>query len=242
MAVIIEESESLLFRRAADLFVESAARAIEKKGVFALALSGGSTPKGLYSLLASDYADRIDWKNTHVFWSDERNVGPDDPESNFRMAYETLLSKVSMPEGNIHRIKGEMEPHEAAADYTYELKRFFNPVPGTFPQFDLILLGMGEDGHTASIFPQTDVVYNTTDMAVASFVHKLDSYRITLAPQVLRRANRVIFMVTGTGKAKAVKEVLEGNYQPNLYPAQILRTASGEVIWLVDKPAASLLT
>ena len=231
--VICEEDN--LYRRAADLFMETADWAVREKGMFSVALSGGNTPRRLYTLLAEEYAGRIPWRNIQVFFGDERCVPPDDPESNFRMANEALLSKVNIPEVNIHRMKGEIEPKQAAKEYEEEIRCVLGDNP-----FDLILLGMGEDGHTASIFPGSCAL-DSTKLVESVWVEKLSSHRLTLTPRVILAARHILVLVTGEKKARALKQVIEGPHNPRTYPAQILRSALGEVLWLVDPCAASML-
>lgn len=227
-----------LYRRAANIFIQSAKAAIEEKGRFAVALSGGETPRPLYVLLSGEFADQVDWSRTYIFFSDERRVPPGDPSSNFRMADESLLSKVPLPRENIHRMKGELEPPAAANDYEQEIHQFF----GNELHFDLILLGMGADAHTASIFPGSPVVIETTRLVAAPYIPKLNQHRITLTPPVLQQATRLMFLVMGAEKSGALKNVLEGPDDPNKYPAQLAKHAHGEIDWLVDHDAALQLS
>lgn len=226
-----------IYEDAAKLFVSAANEAAQWRGVFRVALSGGSTPKGLYSLLAEDYADRVPWDKVHIYFGDERCVPPDDPESNFKMVHDAMLARINIPEANIHRMKGEIDPEEAAADYERDLIESFGLQPGELPIFDLILLGIGPDGHTASLFPESHAICETKRLVVATYVEKLDSTRLTLTPPVLKSARKVLFLIAGSEKAAALKHVLESDYQPGHYPAQLLRKAEGEVVWLVDKLA-----
>lgn len=233
-----------LYRHAAEMFVNIANKAVNETGFFRVALSGGSTPGTLYSLLGESYADVIRWDRTHIFFGDERCVPPDHPGSNYRMAERLMLSKISIPPANVHRLKGEIEPRKAAEEYTSEIRQVFGIEPGTLPQFDLILLGIGEDGHTASIFPGTDVVGETSPerLIAAVYVRQLSAYRLTMTPPVLLHAQKVVFLAVGSAKAEAVHQSLEGPYIPNHYPAQLLRMAEDRVTWLIDPDAASLLT
>lgn len=214
--------------------MRSAEEAIGGSGRFAVALAGGSTPEATYRLLARDYADRLDWSKVYVFFGDERTVPPDHEDSNYRMAREALLDHV--PIGGVHRMRGELPPEEAARSYEEELREFFGPdeVPG----FDLILLGIGEDGHTASLFPNTPALDVTDRWAVENPVEKLDTVRLTLTAPVINAAKTVIFLVAGEGKAEALREILEGEADPHYYPAKLIRPASG-AIWMVDRAAAS---
>lgn len=232
-----------LARAAAEEFARRADQAIDARGRFSVALSGGSTPRRLFTLLADPaepFRDRIDWHAVHFFWGDERHVPPDHPESNDRMARETLLDPLSVPAENVHRIRGE-EPdaHRAAALYEEELRAFFSGAP----RFDLVLLGLGADAHTASLFPGTAAVRERERWAVAQWVEKLEAFRITLTPTVLNRAAALIFLVQGEEKAAALRAVLEGDREGerdlDRWPAQAVCPQDGELLWLVDRAAAS---
>jgi 6-phosphogluconolactonase len=235
MNLQILKSPEDLGRAAARHFVAKSREAIAKKGRFTVALSGGSTPKRLYELLAErtePFRDQIAWEKIHFFWSDERHVPSDHPESNYRMTYEALLSCVPVAEDNVHRIAGE-NPNaaEAAAQYEETLKRVTGE---TLPQLDLILLGLGTDGHTASIFPGSEVLQETERLVAAAWVEKFKSYRITMTLPLLNNGRSVVFLVSGDEKAEIVKEVLEG---PERYPAQAIKP-EGELLWLLDEAAA----
>ncbi len=235
-----------LVQSAAERIVEISHEAVSKRGRFTFALSGGSTPRPLYSLLASDpFAAQIDWSLTHIFWGDERCVPPDDPQSNFKMARETLLDKVPLPAANIHRMHGEDDPEESAAAYEEELRTFFgvNPKDGSPREgFDFLLLGMGENGHTASIFPGTAAVSETIRWVMALYVQALSMWRITLTPVVINTSPNVTFIVSEAKKAERVREVLEGPFQPDRLPTQIVRPVHGRLSWLLDEAAAARLT
>ncbi|MGH9883408.1 MAG: 6-phosphogluconolactonase [Pyrinomonadaceae bacterium] len=235
-----------LSRSAAEQFVRLAIEAEREKGLFTVALAGGSTPKNLYALLANGnelYRAQLCWEKIHFFWGDERHVPPDHPDSNYRMANEAMLARVPVPLENVHRIKSELaDAGKAAAEYEHTLREFFRLAAGQTPRFDLILLGMGPDGHTASIFPNSDVINEKSRLVVAPWIEKFKSYRITLTPPVLNNAAAVIFLVSGAEKAKVLREVLEGNYQPELFPVQLIRPSLGNVLWLVDREAARLLS
>lgn len=232
-----------LAQAAAEEFAALASSAVRENGRFTVALSGGSTPKSLYSLLAANYPDRLPWNKMFFFWGDERHVPPDDAESNYRMAHLALLSKVPVPAGNIFRVLGE-NPDAARAAEIYEqtLRRFFNVPPGSFPRFDLILLGMGSDGHTASLFPGTTGWQDTSRLVVANWVEKFKTHRITLTLPVLNRAAVVTFLVSGGDKAETLREVLEGGQSPELFPSKMIHLTNGKLIWLVDRAAASTLS
>ena len=210
-----------------------------------IALSGGSTPKGLHRLLAQDptVRDRLPWHHLHFFWGDERHVPPDHPQSNYRMAHETLFSLTPISSENIHRVPAE-EPDAAIAAEKYErkLRAFFGLEAGQLPRFDCILLGMGPDGHTASLFPGTAALHESKRLVVANWVEEFKSHRLTLTVPVLNQADMVIFLVSGVDKAKALKEVLEGKHQPDRFPAQLVRPGPGKLLWIVDRESALLLT
>jgi 6-phosphogluconolactonase len=232
-----------LFQAAADEVLQRATEAIEKRGRFTIALSGGSTPKSLYSLIAANAASSVAWQKVFFFWGDERHVGPQDAESNYRMAEESLFSRISVPPGNIFRVPSE-NPDAAAAAETYEqvMRRFFATAPNEFPRFDVILLGMGPDGHTASLFPETAALKEKSRWVVANWVEKLQAYRITLTLPVLNQARVVAFLISGTDKAAALHEVLEGKAPGQKYPSKMVQPVDGKLIWFVDRAAASELS
>ena len=204
---------------------------------FSLFLSGGSTPKALYELLASpEYRDQLNWSKVGIYFGDERAVPPDHPDSNYLMAHQAMLSKLPMPEPNIHRMRGEIAPEAAAVEYGQMLKaRFAERKP------DLILLGMGDDGHTASLFPGTAALTEEHHRCVANFVPKMDTWRITLTYSFLNSAHHVLIMLAGAGKADRLKEVLEGPNDPHRLPIQGIHPEHGTVTWLLDEAAASKL-
>jgi 6-phosphogluconolactonase len=230
-------------RAAADLFVELAAQAGQAGQPFRVALSGGSTPKMLYQLLSSDeYKGRVQWDAISFFFGDERWVPHDHPDSNYGLARDELFTKVPVDPAKIFPMPTEgLSPEEAAEQYEKTLAEQFGVPLGQIPEFELIFLGMGDDGHTASCFPGTQAL-NVNDRCVtANFVMKFNTYRLTLTPPVLQAGKEVVFMVAGQSKAPALHEVLEGEYNPDEYPSQLLRQAKGNVTWLVDEPAASQL-
>jgi 6-phosphogluconolactonase len=229
-----------LAEAAARHVAESAQAAITTRGRFSLVLSGGSTPRDLHLRLASPpLVDQVDWSRIHIFFGDERGVPPDDERSNFHMAEETLLSKVPIPEDHIHRMRGELPPDDAAAEYEQQLKAFFGDEP---PRLDLVLLGMGDNGHTASLFPGLTAVHEQQRWVVAEYVDEVGMWRITLTPVVLNQAREIVFLVAGAAKATMLHQVLEGPYQPDKLPAQIVKPVQGEVIWMVDAAAAAELS
>jgi 6-phosphogluconolactonase len=229
-----------LNRRAAELFITIAGQSVRRSGRFTVALSGGSTPTHLYSLLASPgYSERVPWQNVHLFWGDERCVPPDHPESNFRMVQESLLSKVEVPPANVHRIAGEKTPEIAAAEYEATLRRFFQLGNGELPRFDLIYLGIGADGHTASLFPGSDALNLTNRLVAASYVKKLQAHRITLTPPVLNHGANAVFLVAGSDKAAIVKNVLGDETVAPVLPAAMIRPVNGQLVWMITQDAAA---
>jgi 6-phosphogluconolactonase len=233
-----------LYLQVASLFTDVANEAIAKQGRFTVALSGGSTPKGVYSLLAQGEprSQPIAWPYVHVFWGDERCVPPDHSESNYRMAHEALLSRVPIPPQNIHRIQTELAPLEAAYNYERELRAVFSLEANTFPCFDLVLLGMGPDGHTASLFPKTSGLQEEHRLVVAHYVDTLASWRVSLSAPALNAAAQVVFLISGGDKALTLKEVLEGPSQPDRLPVQRICPVHGTLQWFVEQAAARELT
>lgn len=231
-------------QRAAELFVRLAGEAVSTAGRFAVALSGGSTPRALYELLVTDqFRQLVPWSRIHLFWGDERCVPPGHAESNFRMAREVLLDKAPIPAQNIHRMPAEQADHRhAAAVYEQTLRTFFELKAGELPCFDLILLGMGEDGHTASLFPGTTALAETEQLVASSYVEKLATYRLTLTVPVINHAANVVFLVAGKSKASVLREVLEGEHRPQRFPSQLIRPMEGRLLFIVDREAAQGLT
>lgn len=234
--VRVFESSADLMEATAQEILKAAQQAVSERGRFTWALSGGSTPRGLYRLLASGpFRDRMPWEAIHFFWGDERHVPPDHPESNFRMAREAMLDAVPVLPGNVHRIRAEEPDAErAAAEYEEEIRSFFS----SETRFDLILLGLGKDGHTASLFPGSTAVHERERLVVAVWVEAQQAFRITLTPPVLNNAGRAVFLVSGEDKAQALHSVIEGERNPERYPAQVVE---GNRLWMVDRPAARLL-
>ena len=237
MNLLLYETPEELAGAAARDFATRAQEAIDERGRFAVARSAGSTPKATYEVLARDCVNELDWSRVHVYFGDERTVPPEHEDSNFRMAYETLLSHV--PVGSVHRMRGELPPDEAAAAYEEELRAFFGQVD--VPRFDLILCGLGEDGHTLSLFPETAALDVTDRWVVANPVLKLGTTRLTLTIPVLNASRAVTFLVAGESKAEALKEVLEGDADPRAYPAKLVRPERRDLTWMVDRAAARLL-
>lgn len=226
-------------REAAELFVQVSESCIASEGRFAVALSGGETPRGLYALLGSSkYKDAIDWRRAHFFWADERCVPKEHPGSNFKAAYEAFLSRVPVPEDNVHRIKGEDSPEKAAEDYEAAIKTFFGEASA--PVFDLIILGVGSDGHTASLFPGSEALDERTRFAAPALVTRPGIDRVTLTLPVLNNAARILFLVSGASKAGVMHDILEAGNEKH-HPAGIVHPPRGSVLWLLDKSAAAQL-
>lgn len=221
---------------AANRIVAAYEEAIELKGRFSIALSGGSTPKALYELLAQEpYRSQLDWAKVHVLFADERCVPPDHADSNYNMARATLLSKVPIPPDNIYRMRGEIDPQEAAKEYGLMLKEQFDD-----GGCDLVLLGMGEDGHTASLFPGTQALKEADHRCVANFVPKLNAWRLTMTAPFINRAWQVMVLVTGAGKAERVRQVLEDQPDPNETPIRLIDPDVGRLVLLMDAAAAGM--
>jgi 6-phosphogluconolactonase len=232
-----------LFEAAAEEVVRSANHAVAERERFTLALSGGSTPKNLYTLLAANARSSLPWDRTFFFWSDERHVPPIDPDSNYRMAEEAMLAKVPVPPSNVFRVPAEIPDAAAAAEaYEQTIRKFFALDAGQFPRFDLIFLGMGPDGHTASLFPETEALREKSRLVVANWVEKLKASRITFTLPVLNAARTVAFLVSGTDKAPALKAVLESDAPGEQYPSKLVRPSDGKLMWFVDRAAASELS
>jgi 6-phosphogluconolactonase len=243
MALIeIFPSPADMNQEAANLFTARAAEAASAQGRFTAALSGGKTPAALYGLLAkTPFASQIPWARVHLFWGDERCVPPDHGDSNYRTVRELLLENVPIPPANVHRMPGEMVPEEAAARYEEELREFFAPHGGGFPVFDLILLGIGEDGHTASLFPGTRALRESARWVLGHYVDPRKGWRITLTPPVINAARKVVFIVAGAGKASVLRDILEGPFRPDTLPAQMVRPSGGDMMWMLDREAAAQL-
>lgn len=238
MIRVFETAEELS-KAAAELFVESAASAIEKKGKFLVSLSGGSTPKRAFEILAQpEFKEQVQWDKVHIFWGDERCVPFIHPDSNAGMTFKALLDHVSVPSEQIHLIKGDIPPHDAALIYNELLKKLFKDEETTF---DLVFLGMGADGHTASLFPHTPVLEEVSHFAKEVYLEELGKFRITITKNVINKAARVAFLIAGENKAEVLKEVMYGERNYKQYPSQLIKPENGELIWLVDKAAAMAL-
>jgi len=236
--VKIVPDNATLGRVAAQEFHHLAEAAIRERGRFSVALSGGNTPRTVYSLLAEEHKD-LHWDKIHVFFGDERPVPPDHPDSNFRMASESLLSKVPIPDKNVHRIRAELDPEAAAKNYDHQLAAFFHLIDHDWPRFDLIFLGLGDDGHTVSLFPGSSALSNVSERVAANWVEKLQTFRITFTYPVLNHAAEVIFLVAGESKAEILSAVLRPGAKN--YPAQGVQPANGRLLWLSDEAAGKLL-
>jgi 6-phosphogluconolactonase len=229
---------------AAALFTDTAKSASQARGVARIAISGGSTPKRMFATLADPakpYAAGTPWDKIELFWVDERCVGPTEPDSNFRMTKEALLDHVPLPAARIHRMEGELDPHEASARYEADIRNTFKLEGAETPIFDLILLGMGDDGHTASLFPHTDALNEVDLIVTPNHVPQKDTWRITLTKPVINHGRQVAFLIEGAGKADILAKVLLGPYQPEVTPSQLIRPASGKLSFLLDTAAAAKL-
>jgi 6-phosphogluconolactonase len=232
-------------RRAAEKIIEAATIAINEKDAFTISLAGGSTPKALYSLLATDpvFKSKMPWDKTQFFFGDERHVPPDDSDSNYRMAQESMLSKVPLKPEQVIRIKAEYEDAaQAAKEYEQALHAWFKLSPGQLPRFDVLLLGMGDEGHTLSLFPGTKALHDNGRWVLSNWIGKLFTNRITITAPVANNSALAIFMVTKADKALALKGVLEGPDEPEQLPSQLIQPKNGKLLWLVDTTAASKLS
>lgn len=239
------DDQRSLSRAAADEIVRVARGAVAQRGRFSIALSGGPAPRPVFELLADErepFRDQFPWRQTHFFWGDERHVPPDDAESNYRLAYDKMLSKVPVPEENVHRVRAELpDPYDAAELYEMSLRDFFVLVDGEFPHFDLMWQGLGANGHTASLFPGTSALGECRRIVVATWIEKLQAHRITMTYPVLNRAANVLFVVSGSEPADALNQVLFGPQLSVPLPAQLVAPTEGRLTWLVDGKAASRL-
>ena len=227
-----------LSRAGADEIVRCAKDSIDARGRFTIALSGGSTPQGAHELLAQ-HKD-LPWEKIYIFFGDERHVPPDDKESNYRAAKESLLSRIPIPTENVHRIRAELPPDVAAQQYEEELRKFFQRPPGEWPRFDLIMLGMGPDGHTASLFPGTAGLNENSRWVVANRVEKLNTWRITFTFPLINHAAEVLYLIAGDDKAEVLRDILEGE-KKDAYPIQQVQPVNGKLLWIIEKGAARLL-
>lgn len=240
----VSRTPSELAHAAAQFFTDAAVAAVNLRGLARIAISGGSTPKAMFAQLADPsqpFLNRIPWDKLDLYWVDERCVPPDHVESNYRMTTEALLSKVSLPAERIHRMEGELNPEVAAARYESIIRNTFRLEGAEAPTFDLVLLGMGDDGHTASLFPHTEALNDLTHIAIANHVPQKDTWRITLTWPVIDQGRQVAFLIEGANKSQVLHDVFLGPYQPDTFPSQIIRPASGQLTLLLDAAAAAKL-
>jgi len=230
----------LLFKAAADLIIQLYEQAVADKGSFTIALSGGNTPKKLYELLATPvYAKKINWKNIYLFWSDERCVPVSDEENNSHMASQALLNNVPVPKENIFPVPVNFEPAKAAARYEQMIRTFFKD---TQPHFDLVLLGLGEDGHTASLFPGTDILDEKKILVKQVYLKEKKMFRVSFTLPLINDAKHILFLVTGKEKSSILKKIFTKPVKKPAYPAQLIKPVKGKLFWYLDKAAASSLT
>ena len=238
--IILCQDVDELGRKATAQFASLADEAVNARGHFNVALSGGSTPRLLYSLLASaEFAARIRWQKVYLFFGDERCVAPDHAESNYRMVKESLLSRTFIPPGNVYRMAGEKTPQVAVSAYEAQLRKHFHIDDDALPRFDLVLLGLGEDGHTASLFPGSSALSETRHLAATTYVEKLNAQRLTLTFPVINNAAQITFLVAGESKAAIVKEIL--TTEKCDYPAARIAPANGQLTWFVTRDAATAI-
>ena len=240
----VAADEESLAREVAEEIAGLSQEAIARSGECSFVLSGGSTPKRLFTELAGEaWRDRLPWNAIKLFWGDERHVDPDHPDSNYRMVKEALLAKVPVPLSNVYRVKSELpDAKDAAQDYENIIRSVYRLAPSQIPRFDIVLLGLGNDGHTASLFPHTQALHERERLVVSNWVPKLATDRITMTVPVFNHAATVIFLVSGDSKAEILRRVLEGDRTPEEFPAQLIQPDHGRVVWAIDRAAASLLS
>jgi len=238
--ILVAKSFDELSGEAAELIASASQEAIARSGRFTIALSGGETPKKLYELLATpQWRNRIDWTKVHAFWGDERVVMPDDPKSNYKMANDALLSKVPIPAANVHRVKTEIKDVQTVAnDYEAEIYRVLGGQPPAPPRFDFVLLGMGDNAHTASLFPHSEAVRPSDHIVMALYVPEVSNYRITFTAPLINQADKIVFLISGAKKASVLREVLYGPRDPERLPSQLIQPSQGALYWLIDEAAA----
>ncbi len=244
LTIKVSSTPAELATAAATLFANSAMQAVRTRGHARIAISGGSTPKAMFELLADPqqpYLNDIPWAQLQLFWVDERCVGPDDPESNYGMTRAAMLSKVPLPDANVHRMEGELDPAEAASRYESEIRNAFKLEGAETPTFDLLLLGLGPDGHTASLFPHTEGLNEMARICIANHVPQKDTWRMTLTWPVITQGREAAFLIEGKEKTDMVRTVFTGAYDPDTYPAQLIRPANGQLTLLLDTAAAAEL-
>jgi 6-phosphogluconolactonase len=241
--ILVSQSTEQAYADAAEIFLRSAERAIADHGVFTVALSGGSTPKKLFELMASaEWRERIPWNKIEFFWGDERYVPASDAASNFRMTMEAMLAKVPVMPERVHRVSTEIKPPDVAAElYEQEIKRTVATRSSATPEFDLILLGLGTNGHTASLFPHQPALHDVENLVIAEYIEEVEMTRITMTVPLLNAAKEVLFISLGKDKASVLKEVITGSYDPERLPAQLIQPDPGTLTWLIDPAAAQEL-
>ncbi|HEV3250499.1 MAG TPA: 6-phosphogluconolactonase [Puia sp.] len=244
MEIHIYKDNDVLSRAAAEWITSYIGETLQGQDRFTWVLSGGNTPRGLYELLAAPpYLEKIQWNKIHVFWGDERVVPFDDPRNNAKMAYDILLNHVPVPSSQIHIMRTDITPEKSASDYDQILHQYFRNAEGSSSaSFDLVLLGMGEDGHTLSLFPGTEVVHESQAWVKAFYLQSQEMHRITLTKTIVNRSRAVAFLTTGSNKSKALRQVLEGPSDPDLYPSQVIQPQTGHLYWFVDEAAAAGLS
>ncbi len=238
----VYEDAAAFARHAARYFSDQINAAIAARGVARIAISGGNTPKPVFAILAAEpLLSSIPWQQVQLFWVDERCVAPDQPDSNYGMTKKALLDKIPLPAENVFRMEGELEPEVAAARYESAIRNSLRLEGAELPSFDLVALGMGDDGHTASLFPHTEGLHEFGRLVIANHVPQKDTWRITLTSPVINQARNVIFLIQGADKAPVLKRVLLGEYEPETLPSQLIQPATGKVTILLDKAAAAEL-
>lgn len=238
--IYIYPSSEKLAKHFAEILFNKISLLCQNKNRISLVLSGGNTPKLIYKIFAEYYAQKIKWEFIHLFWGDERCVPPDNPESNYRMGKDNLLNFVSIPEDNIHKIKGENNPQVEAERYSAEILSN-TQLKGGLPSFDIILLGLGEDGHTASIFPKQEYLLTSEKICAATFHPVTKQKRITITGRVINNSDNISFLVTGTPKAEIIKKIIDEKEDANLFPAYYIHSTNGDTNWYLDKDAAIYL-
>jgi 6-phosphogluconolactonase len=236
----VYEDAAAFAQHAARYFSDQITQAVAARGVARIAISGGNTPKPVFALLAAEpYLSSVPWAKVQLFWVDERSVAPDQPDSNYGMTKKALLDKVPIPADNVFRMEGELQPEEAAAKYESAIRNTLRLEGAELPTFDLVALGMGDDGHTASLFPHTEGLQEFGRLVIANHVPQKDTWRITLTSPVINQARNVIFLIQGADKADPLKRVLLGSYDPDTLPSQLIQPATGKITILLDKAAAA---
>lgn len=240
--VAVYADQEALFEAAAERLSQIASSAVAARGRFFIALSGGNTPRAFYLLLSqSPWRARVPWAKAEVFFGDERCLPPQHPDSNFHIACKAMIEPLSLPQENVHRMLGELDPHAAAAAYQQEIVNAFSNAANMLPRFDLVLLGLGADGHTASLFPGSDALQENEKLVVANYVDKLKAYRLTLTLPVLNNARHIMFLVVGENKSSIANELFVRPNRSIKYPAELIRPTDGTIIWFLDRAAASKL-